>query len=108
MENEVSYGVELVRQGEVDPQVLGMVWEHYRAQLLRLVRLRMDRRLQGLVDPSDVLQEAFVDFAGRVDGAAYGDIPLCRRGLSKLGGIWIGHSAGRVPRSGRRRFFTAG
>ena len=28
-----------------------------------MVRLRMDRRLQGRVDPSDVLQEAYLDVA---------------------------------------------
>ena len=32
-----------------------------------LFGLRMDHRLQGRIDASDVLQEAFVDFAGRVD-----------------------------------------
>ena len=30
-----------------------------------MVRLRLDRRLQGRLDPSDVLQEAFLDFARR-------------------------------------------
>ena len=28
-----------------------------------MVRLRLDRRLQGRVDPSDVLQEAYLDVA---------------------------------------------
>ncbi len=46
-----------------DPSVLGQVWAKHRDRLRRLVRLRIDRRLQGRVDPSDVLQEAFVDFA---------------------------------------------
>jgi DNA-directed RNA polymerase specialized sigma24 family protein len=31
-----------------------------------MVRLRMDRRLQGRLDPSDVLQEAYLDFARRL------------------------------------------
>ena len=31
-----------------------------------MVRLRLDRRLQGRLDPSDVLQEAYLDFAQRV------------------------------------------
>jgi len=30
-----------------------------------MVRLRLDRRLQGRLDPSDILQEAFIDFARR-------------------------------------------
>jgi RNA polymerase sigma-70 factor (ECF subfamily) len=48
-----------------DPKALGDVWERYRERLRRLVRLRLDRRLQGRVDPSDVLQEAFLDFQAR-------------------------------------------
>jgi RNA polymerase sigma-70 factor (ECF subfamily) len=31
-----------------------------------MVRLRLDRRLQGRVDPSDVLQEAYLDLADRL------------------------------------------
>ena len=31
-----------------------------------MVRLRLDRRLQGRVDPSDVLQEAYIDMAERL------------------------------------------
>jgi RNA polymerase sigma-70 factor (ECF subfamily) len=31
-----------------------------------MVRLRLDRRLQGRVDPSDVLQEAYLDLAQRL------------------------------------------
>jgi len=31
-----------------------------------MVRLRLDRRLQGRLDPSDVLQEAYLDFARRL------------------------------------------
>jgi RNA polymerase sigma-70 factor (ECF subfamily) len=56
-----------LRRGAVDSQTLGKVWDHYRGRLRRLVRLRMDRRLQGRIDPSDVLQEAFVDFQSRVE-----------------------------------------
>src|SRR5437764_7868961 len=31
-----------------------------------MVRLRLDRRLQGRVDPSDLLQEAYIDLAQRL------------------------------------------
>jgi RNA polymerase sigma-70 factor (ECF subfamily) len=51
---------------------------HWRERLRRMVRLRLDRRLQGRLDPSDVLQEAFLDvqkktpdFADRPDLPAY-------------------------------------
>lgn len=58
--------LEHLRQGiQGDTQSLALVWDTYRERLRKLVRLRMDRRLQGRIDPSDVLQEAFVDFATR-------------------------------------------
>jgi RNA polymerase sigma-70 factor (ECF subfamily) len=38
----------------------------YRERLKRMVELRMDRRLQGRADPSDVLQEAYIDARQRV------------------------------------------
>ena len=37
------------------------LFSRYRDQLKQMVQLRLDRRLQGRVDPSDVLQDAFVD-----------------------------------------------
>jgi len=45
-------------------------WEQlmgeHRARLRRMIALRMDRRLQGRVDPSDVIQESFIDAARRL------------------------------------------
>jgi RNA polymerase sigma-70 factor (ECF subfamily) len=49
-----------------DPQALGVVFNRYRDRLWQMVRIRLDRRVQGRVDPSDVLQEAFVDVARRI------------------------------------------
>jgi RNA polymerase sigma-70 factor (ECF subfamily) len=34
--------------------------------LRQMIRLRLDRRLQGRVDPSDVLQDAYIDMAERL------------------------------------------
>ncbi len=42
---------------------LGEFFDLHRERLRRMVRLRLDRRLQGRIDPEDVLQEAFVDAA---------------------------------------------
>jgi RNA polymerase sigma-70 factor (ECF subfamily) len=56
---------QLQRGLQGDRQAFSEIWETYRERLRKLVKLRMDRRLQGRVDPSDVLQEAFVDFATR-------------------------------------------
>jgi RNA polymerase sigma-70 factor, ECF subfamily len=53
-----------VRGGE--PSALGEFFARHRARLRRIVRLRLDRRLQGRVDPDDVIQEAFVDAARRL------------------------------------------
>lgn len=39
----------------------------HRGRLRRMVELRMDRRVSGRVDPSDVLQEAFLDASRQLD-----------------------------------------
>lgn len=49
-----------------DPRAPGELFKRYRDRLRQMVRLRLDRRLQGRIDPSDVLQEAFLDFARRL------------------------------------------
>lgn len=46
-----------------DESALAELFGHYRKKLRQIVRLRLDRRLQGRVDPSDVLQEAYLDVA---------------------------------------------
>jgi RNA polymerase sigma-70 factor, ECF subfamily len=46
-----------------DTGALAELFGRYRNRLRAMVRLRMDRRLQGRVDPSDVLQEAYLDIA---------------------------------------------
>src|SRR6516225_7045325 len=46
-----------------DSAALAELFGRYRKRLRAMVRLRMDRRLQGRVDPSDVLQEAYLDVA---------------------------------------------
>jgi RNA polymerase sigma-70 factor (ECF subfamily) len=49
-----------------DQTALAALWLRHRARLRQMVRLRLDRRLQGRVDPSDVLQEAELDRADRL------------------------------------------
>jgi RNA polymerase sigma-70 factor, ECF subfamily len=44
-----------------DQLALAELFGKYRKRLRRMVSLRLDRRLQGRIDPSDVLQEAFLD-----------------------------------------------
>src|SRR5215471_12934630 len=60
-----------------DERAPGELFQHYRARLRQMVRLRLDRRLQGRVDPSDVLQEAYLDIARRApEYAANPGMPL--------------------------------
>lgn len=48
-----------------DADAVGEIFAHYRSRLRRMVQLRIDRRLQGRLDASDVLQEAFLDVSMR-------------------------------------------
>ncbi|MGP0062892.1 MAG: sigma-70 family RNA polymerase sigma factor [Isosphaeraceae bacterium] len=49
-----------------DGQVLGTLLARHRDRLRRMVALRMDRRLQGRIDPSDVIQEAYMEASARL------------------------------------------
>jgi RNA polymerase sigma-70 factor (ECF subfamily) len=55
----------LQKAKEGDQAALGALFALYREQLRRMVRLRLDQRLYGRLDPSDVLQEAYLDVARR-------------------------------------------
>jgi RNA polymerase sigma-70 factor (ECF subfamily) len=44
----------------------GALLERHRQRLRRMVSLRLDRRLQGRVDASDVIQEAFLEASVRL------------------------------------------
>jgi RNA polymerase sigma-70 factor (ECF subfamily) len=48
-----------------DSGALAELFQQHRDRLERMVRLRLDRRLQGRLDPADVLQEAYLDVARR-------------------------------------------
>jgi len=49
----------------------------HRPRLRRMVALRLDRRLQGRLDPSDVIQEAYLDAtAGLADYVARAEMPF--------------------------------
>src|SRR5262249_19180240 len=53
----------LDRAGAGDPQALGELFGRNSDRLRRMVQLRLDKRLQGRIDPSDVLQEAFLELS---------------------------------------------
>jgi RNA polymerase sigma-70 factor (ECF subfamily) len=54
------------RAASGDRAALAALFAEHRGRLRQMVRLRLDRRLQGRVDPSDVLQEAFIDLAEKL------------------------------------------
>jgi len=57
----------LLRQAaQGNPEQFGAVLERYRARLRRMVALRLDPRLQGRIDPSDVIQETYLEAASRL------------------------------------------
>ncbi len=66
MANDSNAIEELLRRAKQgDSQSLAELFGIYRERLKRMVRLRLDRRLQGRIDLSDVLQEAYLDLARR-------------------------------------------
>ena len=64
-ETEATTDILLRRARAGDAAALGALFAHYRDRLRQMVRLRLDRRLCGRLDPSDVLQEAYLDVARR-------------------------------------------
>lgn len=65
----------LTRAAGGDEAALNELFGRYRERLKRMVRLRLNRRLAGRVDDSDVLQEAFLE-ASRKLGDYLKDRPL--------------------------------
>jgi len=51
--------------GNGDEEALAVLVERHRERLERMVGLRMDRRLQGRVDPADVVQDAYLAVRGK-------------------------------------------
>jgi RNA polymerase sigma-70 factor (ECF subfamily) len=61
---EIDRLIERTRAG--DPDALNTLFARHRSRLRRMVELRLDRRLQGRIDASDVIQEAYLDVAQRM------------------------------------------
>jgi RNA polymerase sigma-70 factor (ECF subfamily) len=86
MTNDTSNTGDLLgRAAAGNREALAELFGRYREQLRRMVRLRLDRRLQGRLDSSDVLQEAYLAFAQRLPEYAAnpaGPFYLWLRGLT--------------------------
>ncbi len=66
MTGDVSDSIELCRRiDKGDEAALIELFARHRDRLKRMVKLRLDHRLQGRIDPSDVLQDAYIDIARR-------------------------------------------
>src|SRR5207253_8775074 len=57
----------LRRAAQGDQEGWGELLLRHQDRLRRMVALRLDRRLQGRIDPSDVLQEAYLEASARLD-----------------------------------------
>jgi RNA polymerase sigma-70 factor, ECF subfamily len=49
-----------------DSHALEQVFTQYRGRLKRMVKLRLDPRVQGRVDPSDIVQEAYLEVSQKL------------------------------------------
>jgi RNA polymerase sigma-70 factor (ECF subfamily) len=59
-------GMHLERALAGDESAMGALFQGYRDRLRRMIRLRLDRRLSGRVDASDVLQDVFIEVKKRL------------------------------------------
>lgn len=55
----------LTAAGQGDAPALALLFERHRERLQKLVQFRLDRRLQGRVEPADVLQEVYLAVSGK-------------------------------------------
>lgn len=79
MESSADKAIEKLIQDAIagNERALAKLFDQYRVRLRRMVELRIDDRLKGRVDPSDVLQEAFIDLASKLKNfQSRGDMPF--------------------------------
>src|SRR5439155_14723842 len=82
-----------------DEQAVNDLFARHRDRLRAMVRLRLNRRLQGRVDPSDVLQEAYLEVSTHfADYARDPKIPFF---------LWLRHITGQKLIAAHRRHLGA-
>src|SRR4051794_39835567 len=65
------------RARDGDPAAQAALFARYRDRLRRMIHLRLDRRLSGRVDASDVLQEVYLEVGKRLAaGGADPNLPF--------------------------------
>ncbi len=50
-----------------DPEAVAELLEEFRARISRMLAVRMDPRLRGRLDASDVIQDTFIEVHGRIE-----------------------------------------
>ncbi len=63
--NDATRLLQQAAQG--DRQAWGQLLEQHRDRLRRMIAFRLDDRLRGRLDPSDVIQEAYLDASSHLD-----------------------------------------
>ena len=63
--SETDHLFERLQSG--DRRALAELFQQHRDRLRRMVELRMDARLHGRIDASDVLRDGFLDLVQRLD-----------------------------------------
>lgn len=88
MAGEDTHSAELLQRAAAgDELAVNELFSCYRDRLRAMVRLRLNRRLQGRVDPSDVLQEAFLEVSkGLADYLRSPTLPFF---------LWLRHITGQ-------------
>jgi RNA polymerase sigma-70 factor (ECF subfamily) len=94
-----SSEVLLQRAAAGDQQAVNELFDRHRDRLRAMVRLRINRRLQSRVDPSDVLQEAYLEVCKRF--ADYSRAPALPFFL------WLRHITGQKLLDVHRRHLGA-
>jgi RNA polymerase sigma-70 factor, ECF subfamily len=62
MNEDAGHSAELLQRAATgDEEAVNELFARHRERLRAMVRLRLNRRLQGRVDPSDVLQDAYLE-----------------------------------------------
>ncbi len=64
----IEFADQLEKASQGDQRALTALLSHHRDRLRKTVSLRLDQRLQGRIDPSDVIQEAFLEATSRLEG----------------------------------------
>jgi RNA polymerase sigma-70 factor (ECF subfamily) len=68
MENNSADSVDLIERARAgDREALGALFARHRDRLRRMVETRLDPRLQGRLDASDVIQDAYLEVVERME-----------------------------------------